>query len=140
MSAAAVMICILGIPGAVRLILPDYEELWLIGMLFMWISALLVVAVLLVLLRIGSSISAGKYISDKYRRDFSIIGWLFIGDVVWYIVPAVFFLTSEHFNTTFLLAGLTVQLVGLCMSAVAFSASDVMKKASEYKEEVDYML
>ena len=65
MSAAAVMICILGIPGAVRLILPDYEELWLIGMLFMWISALLVVAVLLVLLSIGSSISAGKYISDK---------------------------------------------------------------------------
>ena len=140
MIAAALCICILGVPYAVKIIMPNSSDLWFTGMLFLWATAAPVFAVMVILLLIAKRICDGIYVSKAYIKNFNAIGILTAIDTALYLIPLIFFILPGHFEFSAILGCLIIQTFGLCMCSVVFSASIIMTKASEYKEEVDTML
>ena len=139
LSAASVLLCVLAVPGIVRGIPALKDDLWMAAMIFLWLTAVPVISVFAMLARIGAGISGGHFVSGEYVRKFRTIGWLVLSDVLLYIVPVIFFSLADSFSVDMVFACLTIQLCGAGVAAVSFAAAAVMRKAAEYKDEIDTM-
>ncbi len=137
---ASALICILGIPRIVDSVFPDSEHFRLPGMVFMWITAAPVMLVLIILITVGKTINEKDYISYIYIQRFRIISMLVLCDTALYLIPIIFFLIPDHFDLGVIAVCITIQICGFSLSAVSYTASAVMEKASEYKDEVDTMI
>ena len=134
---ASFLVCVLAVPEIVKNALLINEELWLPGMMFLWVSAVPVLVVFSILIWCGANIRYGHSVNCSYIRKFKLIGCLIFLDVMLYFIPFFLFLSPNYFNLSMIIVCLIIQLGGAGLSAVSFAASTVMQTATEYKEEVD---
>lgn len=116
---------------------PAYENLYLPGLIFFWVTLLPVIAALVLAWRIFTEIGRDNSFCEKNALRLRGISRLALLDTLLYIACAAVLACLRLLHPGFFLMFLAVVFVGIAMTITSASLSHLTRKAADLKSEND---
>lgn len=133
--AASVVVPVIG--GDIAGAYPEFAYMLLPCEIFLWISAAVFLAALVLAWKITSNIAVGESFSEKNARLLMYISRLALTECVWYAAGGAAMFVLGLLHPGIAVAGMVVEAVGICAAVACSALSHLTEKAAAIRAEND---